>query len=239
MSDFVDLIAVILVGGQGTRLRSVVSNQPKVMAKVNDRPFLTFLLDYLNRSGIKCVVLCTGYLGKQIQDHLGSIYGHLHIIYSQESEPLGTAGALRLALPLLKSDPVLVMNGDSFCQANLKEFWAWHFTQKSEATLLLTEVHDTKRYGRVKVGERGRILEFTEKNNQSQAGWINAGIYLLSQRLLRSIPEDRPASLEREILPLWISRGLFGYQSRGSFIDIGTPEAYLKAERFFAPNLSQ
>lgn len=233
MSDFVDLSAAILVGGQGTRLRSVVSNQPKVMAKVKDRPFLTFLLDYLNNSGIKSAVLCTGYLGKQIQNQLGNIYGHLQLVYSQESDPLGTAGALRLALPLLRSDPVLVMNGDSFCPANLKEFFAWHRARKAEATLLLTQVSETKRFGRVETDPHGSIRGFAEKDNQGQAGWINAGIYLLSRRLLLTIPDDRPASLEREIFPLWIGRGLEGYQNRGGFLDIGTPEAYAQAERFF------
>jgi NDP-sugar pyrophosphorylase family protein len=239
MTDFVDLMAVILVGGQGTRLRSAVSNQPKVMAKVKDRPFLAFLLDYLNSSGIKCVVLCTGYLGNQIQTQLGNVYGNLQLVYSQESYPLGTAGALRLALPLLKSDPVLVMNGDSFCQANLKEFFAWHCAQKAEASLLLAQVSDTKRFGRVEIEAHGLICGFEEKNIQGQAGWINAGIYLLSRRLLLTIPDDRPASLEREIFPLWISRGLFGYQTQGGFLDIGTPEAYATAERFFASDAPQ
>ena len=180
------------------------------------------------------MVLCTGYLGKQIQTQLGSVYDNLPLVYSQESYPLGTAGALSLALPLLKSDPVLVMNGDSFCQADLKEFFAWHCAQKSEASLLLTQVSDTQRFGRVEIDAHGRICGFEEKDNQGQAGWINAGIYLLSRRLLLTIPADRSTSLEREIFPLWINRGLWGYQTRGGFLDIGTPEAYATAERFFA-----
>jgi len=237
-TEFDDLIAAVLVGGKGTRLRSVVSKQPKVLATVKGQPFLTFLLENLNISGINCVVLCTGYLGKQIQDQLGNSCGHLQLVYSQEPSPLGTAGALRMALALLKSDPVLVMNGDSFCQTDLKKFWTWHCSQKAEATILLTEVPDTKRYGGVKIDTHGRIIEFEEKNSQGQSGWINAGIYLLSQRLLLTIPDDRPVSLEREVFPHWIGRGLLGYQNYGSFLDIGTPESYAEAERFFASNVS-
>ena len=225
--------AAILVGGQGTRLRSVVADRPKVLAEIRGRPFLAYLLDQLAGAGVRYVVLCTGYLGEQVQAVFGDSYGSLRLVYSQESSPLGTAGALRLALPLFKSETVLVMNGDSFCEANLSAFWAWHCGRAAESTLLLTEVPDAKRYGRVNVDADGLVLRFDEKGDKSGPGWINAGIYLLNHRLLLTIPANRTVSLEREEFPSWIGRGLYGYRSGGRFLDIGTPEAYTMAEWFF------
>jgi NDP-sugar pyrophosphorylase family protein len=149
--------------------------------------------------------------------------------------PLGTAGALRFALPLLASDPVLIMNGDSFCDTDLQAFWTWHAAQGAEATLLLHETVDTRRYGRVRVNVAGRVLSFDEKSDSDGACWMNAGIYVLSRRLLRTIPTGREVSLEREMFPAWIEHGLYGYRSTGRFLDIGTPEAYATTEQFFAP----
>ena len=227
--------AAILVGGLGIRLRPVVADRPKVLVEIRGRPFLAYLLDQLAGTGVRYVVLCTGYLGEQVEAEFGDAYGSLCLVYSQESSPLGTAGALRLALPLFKSDPVLVMNGDSFCQANLRGFWAWHCARGAEATLLLTEVPDTKRYGRVDVDADGLVLRFDEKNDKGGPGWINAGIYLLNHRLLPTTPANGAVSLERDMFPAWIGRGLYGYRSEGRFLDIGTPEAYAVAEQFFAP----
>ena len=235
MQDLANVTAAILVGGLGTRLRSVVADRPKVLAEIRERPFLAYLLDELAGAGVRTVVLCTGYLGEQVQALFGDSYGSLRLVYSRESSPLGTAGALRLALPLFKSDSVLVMNGDSFCQANLRAFWAWHCAQGADATLLLTRMPDTKRYGRVHVDEDGLVLRFDEKGHNGGPGWINAGIYLLNHRLLLTIPASGAVSLEREVFPAWIGRGLYGYRSEARFLDIGTPEAYAVAEQFFPP----
>ena len=229
-----DVTAVILAGGLGTRLRSVVADRPKVLAEVHGRPFLAYLLDQLAAAGIRYVVLCTGYLGEQVEAVFGHSYRDMDIVYSQESLPLGTAGALRLACPFFKSDTVLVMNGDSFCDADLAAFWNWHGEQRVPATLLLTQVPDTTRYGRVQVGANGRIVSFVEKGHTSGRGWINAGIYLFTRHLLQTIPPGRSVSIEKESFPRWIDQGLSGYQSEGRFIDIGTPESYARAEAFFA-----
>ena len=233
MPDLASVTAAILAGGMGTRLRSVVADRPKVLAEIRGRPFLAYLLDQLAGAGVRTVVLCTGYLGEQVQAMFGDSYGSLRLVYSQESSPLGTAGALRLALPLFKAETVLVMNGDSFCEANLRAFWAWHCARSADATLLLTRMLDTKRYGRVHVDEDGLVLRFDEKGQNGGPGWINAGIYLLNRRLLLTIPSSGAVSLEREMFPAWIGRGLYGYRSEGRFLDIGTPEAYILAERFF------
>lgn len=238
MQDLVGMTAAILAGGLGTRLRSAVADRPKVLAEVRGRPFLAYLLDQLADAGVRNVALCTGYLGEQVQALFGDSYGGLRLVYSQESSPLGTAGALRLGLPLFKSDPVLVMNGDSFCDADLRVFWAWHQVRDANATLFLTEVPNTGRYGQVYVDANGLVLSFDEKNRSDGPGWINAGIYLINRNLLLTIPAGRAVSLEQDMFPAWIGRGLHGYQGKGRFIDIGTPETYKTTEQFFAPEAS-
>ena len=232
-SDLASVTAAILAGGLGTRLRSVVADRPKVLAEIRGRPFLAYLLDQLAAAGVRTVVLCTGYLDEQVQATFGDAYGNLRLVYSQESSPLGTAGALRLALPLLESDPVMVLNGDSYCDTGLNEFVAWHLNGDRVGSLLLTWVEDTSRYGTVAVGEDGKVLGFHEKQGVPQPGWINAGVYLLSRELLNSIPADQEVSIEREVFPAWVGRGLRAYQVRAPFVDIGTPESYAEAQRFF------
>lgn len=236
VQELADIQAAILAGGMGTRLRSVVADRPKVLAKVGDRPFLAYLLDKLAAAGIAEVVLCIGYLGTQVQTTFGDTYKNINLVYSQESSPLGTAGALRLALPLLKSESVLVMNGDSFCDVSFRDFWTRHCIKKAEVTLALTKVSDTRRYGRVQVDREGRVLSFEEKGNSSGAGWINAGMYLLQRQQLSEIPSTGSVSLEREMLPTWIRTGVYSYQATGRFIDIGTPSSYAQAEEFFGVN---
>jgi len=235
--DLRDVTAAILAGGLGSRLRPVVADRPKVLADIRGRPFLTYLLDQLVAAGSRDVVLCTGYLGDQIRVALGESYGSLRLAYSQESIPLGTAGALKLALPLFKSNSVMVMNGDSYCEANLKKFCLWHWTRRANATLLLTEISNTERFGRVQAGSDGTVTDFAEKGSGNGPGWINAGIYLLKLDLLREIPANRAVSLEREVFPGCIGRGLYGFRSEGRFLDIGTPDDYASAESFFATGL--
>jgi NDP-sugar pyrophosphorylase family protein len=232
--DVSDVTAAVLAGGLGTRLRSVVPDQPKGLAEIHGRPFLAYLLDQLAAAGLHSVVLCTGYLGEQISATFGIHYGPLQLSYSHEREPRGTGGALRLALSHLGSDPVLVMNGDSYTAVDLKPFLDWHCKRCAKATMLLTQVTETKRYGSVKVDTDGAVIEFVEKGSGVATNWVNAGVYLLSQQVLRSIPERANVSLEYDVFPRWIGHGLYGYRSSGSFLDIGTPEDFGKAELFFS-----
>jgi NDP-sugar pyrophosphorylase family protein len=233
MQRIADITAMILAGGLGTRLRSVFSHKPKVLAEILGQPFLTYLLDQLSGAGLRNVILCTGYMGDRVQEVYGDTYKYLHLLYSQEDEPLGTGGALRLALPLLNSDPVLVMNGDSYIHADLNSYVDWFFRKDRKASFLLTSVSDTGRYGMVKVGKDESLLAFEEKGMTRGAGWINAGVYLLKKSLVRLIPPGKAFSLERELFPSLVGKGLFGYQCKGSFIDIGTPESYAASEKFF------
>lgn len=231
--DLTGVTVAILAGGLGTRLHSILADRPKVLAKVQGRPFIAYLLDQMVHAGVRYVVLCTGYLGEQIKNEFGDSYKTLYLVYSQEYSPMGTAGALRLALPLFKSDHVLVMNGDSFFNIDMRAFWIWHCARGAEASLLLAKVQDMRQYGRVHLDNNGRVLRFKEKDDKGGPGWINAGIYLIKRHLILTIPANRAVSLEKEMFPVWISKGLYGYQSQGRFLDIGTPEAYAAAEQFF------
>ncbi|MBI2470968.1 MAG: nucleotidyltransferase family protein [Planctomycetes bacterium] len=232
-----EITATILAGGLGTRLRSVVSGRPKVLAEVNNRPFIAYLLDQLSQAGVKKVVLCTGYLGEQVKTIFGEYYKGLTLLYSQEQSALGTGGALRLALPLLKSDLVLVLNGDSFCKTNLPYFLNEHIEKKAIASLLLTEVSDVGRFGSVQLSVDGEITSFEEKCKKTGPGLINAGVYLLNHAFLESIPVNTNISLERETFPLWINKGLYGFQSKGNFLDIGIPQDYAAAGHFLKSNI--
>jgi NDP-sugar pyrophosphorylase family protein len=228
------LSTAILVGGLGTRLRPVVSDRPKALARIRGRPFLCYLLDTLCNFGVREAILCTGYQAEAIQDTFGAFYRDLHLIYSQESEPRGTGGALRLALPFMRCDSAIVLNGDSYCRADLAAFVRFYRERRAQAALVLVEAPDVQRFGQVSVDAEGRLLRFEEKGNSSGPGWINAGIYLLSQEVLRSIPREQPVSLEREVFPRWLGRGLLGFRQPGRFLDIGTPDSYREAESFFA-----
>jgi len=222
------ITAAILAGGLGSRLRPVLIDRPKVLAPIAGKPFLIRLFNQLGAAGIRKVVLCTGYLAEQIKSTVGEQFGSLRIHYSQETQPLGTAGSLRLALPLLDSDPVLVLNGDSYCSVDLSSFLEWHTQKKAVGSVLLAPCSDVSRFGCVTCLPGGQISHFSEKGTTG-AGWINAGVYLLSKRLLLAIPEGRQVSLEYEIFSTWVGLGLFGYSEGGAFLDIGTPENYAKA----------
>ncbi len=233
-SELKNITAAILAGGKGTRLQSAVSDRPKALAEIGGRPFLAWLLDRLAAAGIVDVALCTGYRAEQIENAFGASYQGLRLIYSRETQPLGTGGALRLAAPKIPSDPVLVINGDSAVDADLAELVAWHRAHGAAGTLLLAHVDDARRYGRVRLDDTGRVLEFAEKSEREEPGWINAGVYVLGRDLLDSISPHREVSLEREVFPAWIGRGLFGHRGQGRFIDIGTPESYAAAAEFFS-----
>jgi D-glycero-alpha-D-manno-heptose 1-phosphate guanylyltransferase len=225
--------AVILAGGLGTRLRSVVADRPKILAPISGKPFLSYLLDQLDEARVRYAILCTGYLGDMVQETLGNNYKNIKLAYSQESIPLGTGGAVKFAEGLFKANHILVMNGDSYCTADLNKFWEWHIKKKSNVTLILTHVQDTGRYGQVKTAKNGALECFMEKGDEHGSGWINAGIYLINRDFISSIPLGRSVSLEKEIFPKRIGHNIYGYRSEGSFLDIGIPEDYKSAEEFF------
>ncbi len=225
--------AVILVGGLGTRLRPLLPDRQKVVAPVAGRPFVFRLLDQLADAGLQRVVLCTGYKAEQVTELVGTTYRGLSISYAPEPAPLGTAGALRHALPLLDSDTVLAMNGDSFCEVDVGALWDFHRQRQANATLVVIEVMETREGGRVTFDDQCAITSFVEKQPSPVAGWISAGIYLLRRAILESIPSGRAVSIEREVFPAWVGRGLYAFRTTGKFLDIGTPESYSAAQQVF------
>ena len=235
MNDTQELDVVILAGGFGTRLRELVSDRPKVLAPVNGRPFLLFLLDQLLVSGINKVILCTGYLGEQLETFLGESYKSLQILYSSEQIPLGTAGALKQASHLFCTELVLVMNGDSFVDINCQEFIAWHRAKNTQFSITITSVEDATGYGLVELGPDEKIVSFVEKGDviSTNSTLINAGMYLMHKSVIDALPPLLQLSLEEEVLPAAVETGLFGYRTTGRFIDIGTPRSFLSAAKFF------
>jgi D-glycero-alpha-D-manno-heptose 1-phosphate guanylyltransferase len=226
--------AAIIAGGLGTRLRPIMANCPKALVPVNGIPFITFLLDQLVEARVSKVVVCAGHLGGQLRRALGCECNGLPVAISQEDWPMGTGGALRQAVDYFSADMVLVMNGDSYVDTSLARFCQWAATQPWESAMLLTWVEDCARFGTVDLSRTGRILAFEEKCGAPTPGWINGGVYLLPRAWIAALPEDTPLSLETDVFPYWIERGIGGYRVRAPFLDIGTPECMAQAESFFA-----
>lgn len=226
--------AAILAGGLGTRLRSVVADRPKVLAPVAGRPYLAHLLDQLADAGIRETTLLVGFAADQVQNAFGDTFAGMRLSYSVESKPLGTGGAVRLALPQLREKTILLLNGDSYCDVDIPALLAFHRSHGGIATLTLTEVADGLRFGRVHLRDNQLVTRFEEKGGSCERGWINAGVYALNREELERIPQNRAVSLEREVFPKWVAaETVFGFPG-GRFIDIGTPESYVEAEVFFA-----
>jgi NDP-sugar pyrophosphorylase family protein len=230
------LTAAILCGGLGTRLRPVVADRPKPLAPVHGRPLLTYLLDQLAAARVREVVLLTGYRADKVRAALGDRYAGMRLVYSAEPTPLGTAGAVRLALPTLAGPTALLLNGDSYCDVDLAAFRASHRRRAADVSVVLARVPDASRFGRVEVSRDGRVRRFREKEAAAGRAWINAGVYLIERRLLEALRPGRPLSLERDLFPAWAAGArLFGFRCRGRFLDIGTPESFAEAGRFFRP----
>ena len=231
--DLASATAVVLVGGLGTRLRPAVDDRPKALAPIAGRPFLSYLLDKLASSGLRHVVLCTGHRGEQIRTAYGESYDGLRLTYSQETTQLGTGGALRLAHDRIESSSLLVLNGDSFCDADLHDLWDWHHFRPSHVSVVAASVPDTSSFGRVETDAADRIVRFAEKTSSREPGRINAGIYLMHTALVGRIPANRLVSLEQDLFPRWVDAGsMFAYPTRAPFLDIGTPERFATAHSF-------
>ena len=234
------LEAVILAGGRGTRLQSLVSDRPKPMAVVNGRPFIEWLVRQLVAQGICHIIVSTGYLAETFERHLGTgkRFG-AEVVYSWEENALGTGGATRLALSHVHGDRLLVLNGDSYCRFDLPTMVQLHERVSASATLWLTNVDDCDRYGTVQTAEDGSVVAFREKQLGSGVGTISAGIYLLQRSTVEAIPANRPVSIEREVFPVLIGRGLFATIGHGPFLDIGTPESYTAADAVLGNELAR
>lgn len=220
--------AIILAGGLGTRLKGAVSNLPKVLAPVNGKPFLDILLHILDRSEkTGKVILAVGYMAdKIIERYRDSNAYRFRIAFSVETDPLGTGGAVKKALGYSETDNVLVMNGDSYVEVDLEEMFAAHSARNAALTVVIKEVPDAGRYGRVLIDAGGRVVSFEEKRVDAGSGYVNAGVYLLNRNLFEKVEEEKAFSLEKELLPAILGEAVYGFVSQGKFIDIGIPETY-------------
>jgi D-glycero-alpha-D-manno-heptose 1-phosphate guanylyltransferase len=228
-----ELTAIILAGGKGTRLRKAVSDRPKTMAKVINKPFIIYLLDQLINHKINSVIISTGYMANLIENEIGYEYKGLQIQYSQEYEPLGTAGALKLAAKIVMTNQCIVLNGDSYIEVDFKKLLLFHDKIKANITLVVKKVIDCSRFGTLEVDKKDSIIKFSEKRNTKNPGYINTGVYLVEKPILNKLSDKKPYSLEYEFLPSLIGNNLFAYQTIGEFIDIGIPESYERAGTFF------
>ncbi len=224
------LQAVILAGGKGTRLSAVIPDLPKPMAPIGSRPFLALVLDHLVSQGVAGAVLSVGHLHQEICNAFGTQYRSLGLDYVIEENPLGTGGAIAKCLKMVSSDPVLVLNGDTFVALDYRALLATHRETGALATLTLRSVPDVSRYGRV-IAQCGRVVQYEEKVSQGP-GLINAGVYILSRCIFDGYDLPEAFSFERDFLmPRVNELRAAAYITDAYFIDIGTPEGYLQAQR--------
>jgi D-glycero-alpha-D-manno-heptose 1-phosphate guanylyltransferase len=226
--------AIILAGGLGTRLSSVVKDTPKSMALVNGRPFLEYLLDYLEVYDINHVILSVGYKHKDILDHFGKQYKSIQLEYAIEDEPLGTGGGIKKAFDLIHGNKALVFNGDTMFRIDLIRLFDFHSSRLSKFSLVLREVEDVSRYGSVEGDENRKITAFNEKGEKSGKGLINGGVYLVSKSFFQIHDFPKKFSIEKDCFEKMVdSFPFYGLICRQYFIDIGIPEDYQKAQDDF------
>jgi D-glycero-alpha-D-manno-heptose 1-phosphate guanylyltransferase len=218
--------AVILAGGFGTRLRPAVGDVPKPLAPVAGRPFLAYLLEKLERAGLRRVILATGYGSPLIAAAFGNRHGGLDIVYNSETVPLGTGGALWQALPRCEGKRAFVLNGDTYFDLDLA---AMGRAPACDVLVAVRPVADRARYGSVRLEGR-RIVAFEEKG-ASGPGIVNAGIYLTRRDLAARLPRVAPFSFEHDVLERELRLlSIEAFRSEAAFIDIGTPEDFTRAQ---------
>jgi mannose-1-phosphate guanylyltransferase len=240
--------AVILVGGEGTRLRPLTSTIPKPVVPLVDRPFIVFMIEWLRQHGIEDVIMSCGFLATSVRNVLGdgSALG-IRLRFVEEPDPRGTAGALKFAESML-DERFVMLNGDVLTDIDLTAQIAQHERTGARATLALVEVEDPTAYGLVRLAEDNAVSDFVEKPSsdhleggaagrrpasraplhRSYTNLISAGAYVLERDVLELVPRERNVSIEREVWPLLIGDGLYGFPSESYWLDIGTPERYLK-----------
>lgn len=226
--------AIVLVGGEGTRLRPLTENVPKPALTLVDRPFLAYMVEWLAGHGVTEVVLACGFLPNVLEDALAGEEERagLRIRYVVEPQPLGTAGAIRFAAEALGDDledRFLALNGDVLTDLALSELLRAHEERRAAATIGLHPVEDSSAFGLVHSGEGGEVLQFLEKTGERRPGEVNAGMYVLERSVLDLIPPGGSVSIEREVFPRLVGEGLHGVLLDGYWVDIGTPERYLQA----------
>jgi len=221
---------IILCGGIGSRLQKVVSDKPKPLAQIHDKPFLEILIEYIAGFGFKRFILSAGYMGEKIREYfIDYRKNELDIEVIIESEPLGTGGALKFSQQSIKSSSFIVMNGDSFCAVDLNSILKYHSNKSALCTLALSKIDNKADYGSVEINSNGKLISFKEKNiNDTDPGYINAGIYIMENEIFDFMKEKK-FSLENDLFPSLLDESIFGFKTDEEVLDIGTPERYKRA----------
>lgn len=226
--------ALILAGGLGTRLKNVIADVPKPMAPVNNRPFLEYLIKYLSAYDFNKFIISVGYKKESIIRHFGLNYGKNKIVYAPEEKPLGTGGALKNALNFFSDEKFFVLNGDTWFAMNYASFL--EKTSQFACAVAIRKELNKNRYGSVTVDDKFRVTGFYEKKDTIDSDWMNAGVYFFERSvLLRYFPSEDAFSMEKDVLPNMARSGdLFGIPMEGDFIDIGIPEDYERAKKIIS-----
>lgn len=229
-----DIDCLILCGGKGNRLKKITGKLPKPMLTIGSRPFLDILIGYLRHLGFKRFILAIGYKADFIRKYYSEheLPG-VEFVFSREKRPLGTGGAVKQAEKFIRSKELLVINGDSFSDFNPKRLLKFFKRRRARAVILLRRMKDNKDYGLVFTGVNNQIVSFNEKSQSKSAGFINSGIYLFNRKIFSMMPEKPVFSLEYDFFPGLVGKGLYGFPGKSFFIDIGTPQRYLIAKKYF------
>lgn len=229
--------AIVLVGGLGTRLRSVVNDIPKPMALINGIPFLEYLLQFLTKQQVNRIILCVGYKGDKIKDYFGNCYNGAELIYSYEDEPLGTGGAIKRALSKVRSKNVFVLNGDTYFNIDLLNLKKIAAHTQCDIVMTIKPMSKFDRYGSVKL-KSNKVIGFEEKKFVEN-GKINGGIYCIDSNIFsKIISNDNKFSFEKDFLEKHIGiLDVKAYVSDSYFIDIGVPEDYERAQLELRKNI--
>ncbi|MEO5358657.1 MAG: sugar phosphate nucleotidyltransferase [Nitrospirae bacterium YQR-1] len=219
---------VILCGGIGSRLTPLIADRPKPMADINGEPFLNILINHYKSFGIKRFILCTGHMSGFIENYYALNNPAAEIVISKEDTPLGTAGAVKNAEPLINTNSFFVINGDSFCNVNLAGFHSFHIRTSASASMVLTTAatKDPQSCGSVITDNSQKITGFIEKTTAYKTPLINAGIYIFNKSILSLIPPAIKMSLEYDLFPKIVNSGFYGYTTNKTLFDIGTPDKY-------------
>lgn len=236
---------IILCGGLGKRLRSVIYDQPKVLAKIGDVTFLDILVNNISSHGLRNITLCVGHLKDHVKRHFcynnNDDYNHndYSVKFSEEEEPLGTGGALKNAIPSTRSETFIAMNGDSVCKVNFRDLINFHINKNALLSMVLVRSLTSNDYGTVVLDDSQRVISFNEKTSDDKESLINAGIYIMQKDILDHMPKSKAFSLEYDLFPKLCNDRFYGFITNGEVIDIGTPERYKKATDILTGHLTK
>ena len=223
---------VILAGGLGKRLQSVTGGQQKVLAKIDGKPFIALLIEFIASQGGKRFILCTGHGAEAVEQEIGQLFPSLEIFFSREDEPLGTGGAIKKGATLVKTPQFLAMNGDCFCYIDYNAMIESHISRRADATIAVTQVPDAREYGTIEINAKEGITAFKEKQPVERAALINTGTYCLNRNVFDLVPTKIKFSIEYDFFPHLIEKSFWSFRVANRFIDIGTPERYAWARQF-------